>query len=827
MSLIDAVSGPLVRSATSSLLGGDESGGGSGNLVTASQYRMESLYRNFPSLPKGTGSGNTHPSLIDLGAGNSWNSYRYWMAYTPYPSEPDENPFIVASNDRETWVEPGTNPIEPSPPGSSWNADTDIFFSADGLTLHCVFIQTNGDNVDVCMMSSTDGVNWSAKTILLSDNRIASPSVTLNGSAFQMTYLRYGDTDQSPTTLHRRTSTDLVTWTAEEDLTYTIEGTHEGWHLECRYVSSIGRYVLFLAAKAIAAPSTQTDRFYILLSADGLDFGIAERLLIDGQSGAWSRDRLYRMTGVPNARGFDVLYGGGNGGNWEIGDAFIVRQTSPAITGLLDQYVTSAQGGFSLSRHLTNAWRDMPLAFVRRASDDAHELLYLNGAGQLVLSDGSTLASTWLDTTTGHLAIWFDQTGRHGNLLQDTPAAQPSIRFNAMNGKPTAVFSGAQYMASHDYIDVFAAGNFIAAVVNMTAGQDGTIWSSGRAARYLGHSLGTQFFLLINSSNLNVADQQTGPQQISARAEAGTDASFIRRDGEDIVRGTLTEVGETDFNVIGARYGGSSYDLFFTGEIAEILFAPAGVTDFADLEQNQMEAFGLFTAPGQIENLTITPSNGQLIVSYDDPLNDGNSPITSRTVQFRENGTTEWTTFSTDSTPLDGETITGVVNGTSYDVQVFATNANGDGVPAVDLDNTPTATPTNLAVNGDFATGDTTGWHLNVVNAGLGSVVGNEWQGGRSGGDQTQIGQNFPTTIGVQYTVEVDISCSRADRPALRISNTASAFNEDYGGQTLPSGTATETMTRTFTATTEETFVGFIFLGNVTVTIDNLVFYAG
>ena len=81
------------------------------------------------------GDQNTHPAVLDmeqeLGAGQVWNGYRYWMAITPYPGSvaATENPCIFASSDGTTWVVPSgvTNPVVPYPGGENGlNADPDI-----------------------------------------------------------------------------------------------------------------------------------------------------------------------------------------------------------------------------------------------------------------------------------------------------------------------------------------------------------------------------------------------------------------------------------------------------------------------------------------------------------------------------------------------------------------------------------------------------------------------------------------------------------------------------------------------------------------------------
>ena len=60
-----------------------------------------------------TRTGVTHPDVIYFPGGK--DGYEYWMVYTPYPSEPQENPSIVRSHDGITWTDAGiTNPVIPA-----------------------------------------------------------------------------------------------------------------------------------------------------------------------------------------------------------------------------------------------------------------------------------------------------------------------------------------------------------------------------------------------------------------------------------------------------------------------------------------------------------------------------------------------------------------------------------------------------------------------------------------------------------------------------------------------------------------------------------------
>ncbi len=81
--------------------------------------------------------------------------------------------------------------------------------------------------------------------------------------------------------------------------------------------------------------------------------------------------------------------------------------------------------------------------------------------------------------------------------------------------------------------------------------------------------------------------------------------------------------------------------------------------------------------PDAPTGLILTAGNTQLNASWTAPVDVGDSAITGYKVQYRSDGGTTWT----ESSGVTGtsHTITGLTNGTSYEVQVRAVNMQGDG----------------------------------------------------------------------------------------------------------------------------------------------------
>ncbi len=106
------------------------------------------------------------------------------------------------------------------------------------------------------------------------------------------------------------------------------------------------------------------------------------------------------------------------------------------------------------------------------------------------------------------------------------------------------------------------------------------------------------------------------------------------------------------------------------------------------------------TAPEKVTGLTLTAGDGQISASWTAPGNGG-SAITGYDVEYRVTSAGgSWTDASHSGTGAS-HTITGLTNGTEYDVQVRAVNSVGDG-PNSD---TAKATPTKAATAPEKVTG--------------------------------------------------------------------------------------------------------------------------
>ncbi len=100
-----------------------------------------------------------------------------------------------------------------------------------------------------------------------------------------------------------------------------------------------------------------------------------------------------------------------------------------------------------------------------------------------------------------------------------------------------------------------------------------------------------------------------------------------------------------------------------------------------------VDATPMVVSPDAPTNLSATPSNGKVRLSWDDP---GNNTITK--YQVSRDGGTSFTNISDSGASTTTTTVTGLTNGTLYTFAVRAENASGRGLAA-----TTTATPVNDA----------------------------------------------------------------------------------------------------------------------------------
>jgi len=85
------------------------------------------------------------------------------------------------------------------------------------------------------------------------------------------------------------------------------------------------------------------------------------------------------------------------------------------------------------------------------------------------------------------------------------------------------------------------------------------------------------------------------------------------------------------------------------------------------------------TVPAVPTSVTVTASNGQVLLGWSAPSNNGGSAITDYTIQYSSNGGANWTTLPRTPSTATAATVAGLTNGTSYLLRVAAVNMAGAG----------------------------------------------------------------------------------------------------------------------------------------------------
>ncbi len=194
-----------------------------------------------------------HPKVLDFAErvpGGTWNGYRYWMAWTPYPNagnaDTKEQPCIVASNDGDTWVAPAANPIVPAPPNVQqnvqYNSDTHLVYEAAANCLYLIwrlFDDLNYQWGEILKYKvSTTGTAWSEElpmnlmsTSASDRSMLLSPAVELwNGTWYCWTLRR----NVTPIAIELRTAPAISgPWSAPTNCNIVLADTaREPWHLD-------------------------------------------------------------------------------------------------------------------------------------------------------------------------------------------------------------------------------------------------------------------------------------------------------------------------------------------------------------------------------------------------------------------------------------------------------------------------------------------------------------------------------------------------------------------------------------------------------------------
>ena len=161
------------------------------------------------------------------------------------------------------------------------------------------------------------------------------------------------------------------------------------------------------------------------------------------------------------------------------------------------------------------------------------------------------------------------------------------------------------------------------------------------------------------------------------------------------------------------------------------------------------------TVPGTVENLSATPGDGQVVLSWSAPSSDGGSAITG--YEARLDGST-WEAVS-GGADTRSQAVSGLTNGTEYTFEIRAVNSVGKG-PASSTSATPATVP-GLVGSLSAAAGDeqvVLSWAVPSSDGGS-AITGYEYQYSPNGSGWTSVSGLTVTVSGLKngtaYTFEV------------------------------------------------------------------------
>lgn len=233
-----------------------------------------------------------------------WQGKRYWVSATPYPggNPKFENPSIYQGRYSNEMNVPGgaTNPLV-QPPTSGYLSDPDLLYDPDRDELRMYYRSTSGSNDQLALITSANGVTWSAPTPVLTGARysLISPAI-VRESATSWRMWTVNATAQgcfsleSEMALEQRRSSDGIGWGAAQPVNLRISG-RVPWHLDVQYVPAKQEYWALVAAYPEGTTCAHT-AVYFAQSRDGTTWKVAPTPLLAAGEVESLRDLVYRSS---------------------------------------------------------------------------------------------------------------------------------------------------------------------------------------------------------------------------------------------------------------------------------------------------------------------------------------------------------------------------------------------------------------------------------------------------------------------------------------------------------------------------------------------------
>ena len=335
-------------------------------------------------------------------------------------------------------------------------------------------------------------------------------------------------------------------------------------------------------------------------------------------------------------------------------------------------------------------------------------------------TDLGTPLALWLDAaeastlTTSGTAVsqWRDRSGNNRHANQATGTSQPALTPNTMNGLPTVVFDGVNdslaypgsFVANSNYTVASAVarlnGNQIFYLCGTTSTTNSNLTVGWRGSTTLTHAHWG------NDYDMTVPAYSSPTTELHVVRHSSTEGKTTWRLGTQLgTSANSTPVSAYPTGFIGSCVG----TLFYNVRVGEIVMTS---TALSTLDRQRLEGYLAHkwgTAgslpidhphvgappivvpqpPSAPNALTATAGAGQLSLGWTPPTVSIDSAVSDYVVQFRTSPSGTWTTFADGTSTTTSATVTGLVNGTAYDLRVAAVNGFGTGVWSTVVTATP------------------------------------------------------------------------------------------------------------------------------------------
>lgn len=262
----------------------------------------------YIETPSDGGMQPIHPKVVYFPT--RWNGYQYWMAFTPHPNDPAENPCIAKSNDCIRWHSNTNNPLDrpTNYANMSYFSDTHLLYNPDTAKLECwyrgVNTKTSPYQELIYRKTSSDGTNWSAAELMHTEQsavtdtiRAVCPCIIYDAGKYRI----WAGYDRSKIKYYE--TPDGKNWQFIAD----VVGTND-WHFDFEKTD--------LGIEYVGGGNSGVNH---AVSIDGINFTGRKQILGLGVKGNWDDKILYRPCLLKVNKKYHLFYTGQSEHNKHIG----------------------------------------------------------------------------------------------------------------------------------------------------------------------------------------------------------------------------------------------------------------------------------------------------------------------------------------------------------------------------------------------------------------------------------------------------------------------------------------------------------------------------